>query len=209
MSNLLDLIQSQMDDKLVGQLTRQLGVNDRQQASTAVNGVVSTLVSALAKNATNPKQASGLYNAIERDHDGSILDNLQDYLTGNFQPKPEQQRALNGQGILKHLLGDKQNDAASMLSQQTGLDSSKVMDLMTRMAPVVMGLLGKQKREQGLDVGGLAGLLTNTVNQQKSSGNTFVDLATSFLDKDGDGSALDDVAGMVGKGLLSRLFGRK
>ena len=96
-----------------------------------------------------------------------------------------------------------------MLSQQTGLDSSKVMDLMSRMAPVVMGLLGKQKREQGLDMGGLAGLLTNTVSQQKSSGNSFIDMATSFLDKDGDGSALDDVAGMVGKGLFSRLFGRK
>ncbi|GAB4251520.1 MAG: DUF937 domain-containing protein [Saprospiraceae bacterium] len=209
MSNLLDLIQSQLDDNLVGQLSNQLGVNDRQQASTAVNGVVSTLVSALAKNAATPERAAGLYNAIERDHDGSILDNLQDYLTGNLQPKPEQQRALNGQGILKHLLGDKQNDAASMLSQQTGLDSSKVMDLMSRMAPVVMGLLGKQKREQGLDMGGLAGLLTNTVSQQKSSGNSFIDMATSFLDKDGDGSALDDVAGMVGKGLFSRLFGRK
>lgn len=209
MPNLLDLIQSQMDDNLVGQLTNQLGVNDNKQTSSAMQGVMSTLVSALAKNAANPERANGLFNALEKDHDGSILDNLQDYISGNFQPKPEQQRALNGQGILKHLLGDRQNDAASMLSKQTGMDSSKVMDLMARMAPVVMGLLGKQKREQGLDIGGLTGLLTNTVSQQKSSGNTFIDMATNFLDKDGDGSALDDVAGMVGKSLFSRLFGRK
>ena len=209
MSNLLDLIQSQLDDKVVGQLSNQLGVNDPRQASTAVQGVVSTLVSALAKNAATPEKAEGLYKAIEKDHDGSILDNLQDYLTGKMQPKPEQQRALNGQGIVKHLLGEKQTAAASMISEQTGLDSSKVMDLMTRMAPVVMGLLGKQKKEQGLDMSGLAGLLTNTVSQQKSSGNSFMDMATNFLDKDGDGSALDDVAGMVGKGLFSRFFGRK
>lgn len=209
MSNLLNLIQSQLDDNVVDQLSSQLGLKDRQQASAAVNGVVSTLVSALAKNAANPERANGLYNAIERDHDGSLFDNLQDYLIGNFQPKPEQQRALNGQGILKHLLGDKQQDAASMLSQQTGLDVSKVQDLMARFAPAVMGLLGKQKREQGLDLSGLTELLFNTVNQQKSSGNTFMDMASRFLDKDGDGSALDDVAGMVGKGILSRLFGKR
>jgi hypothetical protein len=32
-------------------------------------------------------------------------------------------------------------------------------------------------------------------------------MANRFLDKDGDGSALDDVAGMVGKNLLGKLFG--
>ncbi len=209
MPNLFDLIQSQMDDNLVDQLSTQLGINDRQQATTAVQGVVSTLFSALAKNASTPDKATGLYQAIERDHDGSIVDQLQDYLTGRLQPGPEQQRALNGQGILQHLLGEKQHDAVHILSQQTGLDSNKIMDLMARMAPVVMGLLGKQKREQGLDPGGLAGLLTNTVNEQKSSGNTFIDMATNFLDKDGDGSALDDVAGMVGRGLLGHLFGKR
>ncbi len=36
-----------------------------------------------------------------------------------------------------------------------------------------------------------------------------MDMATRFLDKDGDGSMMDDVAGMVGKGLLSKLFGGK
>ena len=80
---------------------------------------------------------------------------------------------------------------------------------MMTLAPIVMGMLGKQKRQQGLDIGGLAGLLSNSVNQQRSSGNPMLDMANRFLDQDGDGSALDDVASMVGKGLLGKLFGRK
>lgn len=209
MANLVELLQGQLNDNLLGQLSNQLGTKNTQQTNNAIQGVMSTLMGALARNANTPEKASGLFQAVERDHDGSIFDNLQDYLAGNFQTKPEQQRAANGEGILNHLLGERKSEAASMLSKQTGIESGQITQLMARMAPVVMGLLGKQKREQGLDIGGLAGLLTNTVNQQKGSGNAFMDMATRFLDKDGDGSALDDVAGMVGKGLLSRLFGRK
>ncbi len=169
---------------------------------------MSTLVSALAKNAASPEGVSGLANALDRDHDGSILDNLTGLLGGKEKPRPEQERALNGTGIVKHLLGDRQNGAVDMISKMSGLDSGKTGNLMSMLAPVVMGMLGKQKREQGLDLGGLSGLLSGTVTQQKSSGNPLMDMATSFLDKDGDGSALDDVAGMVGKGLLGKLFGR-
>ncbi len=207
MSNLLDLLQGQLDDNLIGQLSQQLGGADRQTTQKAAQGAMSTLISALAKNAMNPQKAPGLVNALEKDHDGSILDNISNLIGGNVAP--QQARAANGAGIIKHLLGDQQSGAVDMVSKMSGLDSSKTSNLMATLAPIVMGMLGQQKRQQGLDISGIAGLLSNTVNQQRSSGNPLMDMATRFLDKDGDGSALDDVAGMVGKGLLGRLFGRK
>ncbi|MFQ5447369.1 MAG: DUF937 domain-containing protein [Saprospiraceae bacterium] len=209
MANLLDLLQNQLDDDLVDNLSQKLGGVDKKQTATAAQGVMSTLVSALAKNAASPEGVSGLANALDRDHDGSILDNLTDLLGGKAQPRPEQARALNGNGIVKHMLGDRQNGAIDMISKVSGLDSGKTGNLMSMLAPVVMGILGKQKRGQGLDTGGLAGLLSGTVSEQKKSGNPLMDMATNFLDKDGGGSALDDVAGMLGKGLFSKFFGRK
>jgi hypothetical protein len=116
---------------------------------------------------------------------------------------------LNGAGILNHLLGERQSGAVDMISKMSGLDSSQTGNLMTMLAPMVMGMLGKQKQQQGLDVSGLAGMLTHTVTSQKQSNNPLMNLATNFLDKDGDGSILDDVAGMVGKNLLGSLFGGK
>ena len=207
MSNLLDLLQGQLSDNLVGQLSNQLGGADRQQTATAAQGVMSTLVSALAKNAMDPQKAPGLANALDTDHDGGILENLSGLLGGNVPP--QQARAANGAGIIKHLLGPQQSGAVDMISKMSGLDSGKTGNLMTMLAPVVMGMLGQQKKQQGLDIGGIAGLLSNTVNTQRTSGNPLMDMATRFLDKDGDGSALDDVAGMVGKGLLGKLFGGK
>ena len=209
MANLLDLLQGQLSGNMIDQLSNQLGGAGKKQTAAAARGVMSTLVSALAKNAASPEGVSGLANALDRDHDGSNLDNLTGLFGGNAQPLPEQARALDGPGIVNHLPGDRQTGAIDMISKVSGLDASRTGSLMSMLAPVVMGMPGKQKREQGLDPGGLSGLLSGTVTQQKSSGNPLMDMATKFLDKDGDGSALDDVAGMVGKSLFSKFFGRK
>ncbi len=201
-----------MGDNVVDQLSNQIGGADRAQTATAAQSIVSTLLAGLAKNASTPEGAASLNNALERDHDGSLLDNLMGMLGGGGQaaaPAPEQSRALNGAGILNHILGPNQSGAIDMISKMSGLDSSKTGNLMTTLAPMVMSMLGQQKKQQGLDVAGIAGLLTNSVGQQKQAGNPLMDMATRFLDKDGDGSVMDDVAGMVGKGLLSKLFGGK
>ncbi len=207
MGNLFDLLHGQMDENVIDQLSNRIGGADRAQTATAAQGIVSTLLSGLAKNASTPEGAASLNNALERDHDGGLLSNLMGLIGG--QVAPEQSRAANGSGILNHILGDRQGGAIDMISKMSGLDSGKTGDLMTTLAPMVMSLLGQQKRQQGLDGEGIAGLLTNSVGQQRDAGNPLMNMATRFLDKDGDGSIMDDVAGMVGKSLLSNLFGRK
>jgi hypothetical protein len=193
--DLMNLLQGQISDNLVNFLGNQAGVDDPQKTAVATQGIVSTLISALAKNASTPEGAQSLNNALERDHDGSILDNLVGAFTGTAQPS--QPKALDGAGILWHLLGDKQNNAAQMIGQTSGLDSGKVLNLMTMLAPIVMGMLGKTKQQNGLDVGSIASLLMNTRNNQANQ-NPMMNIAMQFLDRDGDGSVLDDLAGMVG-----------
>ncbi|MBL7792890.1 MAG: DUF937 domain-containing protein, partial [Saprospiraceae bacterium] len=147
--NLIDLLQGQLSGGLVDQLSQQIGGADREQTATAAQGIITTLVSQLARNASTPEGAQSLNNALERDHDGSLLDNLSDVLTGNVQP--QNQSTVNGLGILKHVLGDRQGGVANMVSQMSGLESGKTMQLMGLLAPVVMGMLGKAKNQNGLD----------------------------------------------------------
>jgi len=201
--NLIDLLQGQLSGGLVDQLSQQIGGADREQTATAAQGIITTLVSQLARNASTPEGAQSLNNALERDHDGSLLDNLSDVLTGNVQP--QNQSTVNGLGILKHVLGDRQGGVANMVSQMSGLESGKTMQLMGLLAPVVMGMLGKAKNQNGLDIGGIANLLNGTVSQQQQTGNPTVNMISRFLDADGDGSALDDIANM-GMKILGGLF---
>lgn len=200
--NIMDMLQGQLSGGLVDQLSQQIGGADREQTATAASGIVTTLISALARNASSEDGAAALSNALDRDHDGGILDNLMGMLSGNVQPQNE--RAANGTGILNHILGDRQGGVSNMVSQMSGLNNNQTSQLMTMLAPVVMGMLGKTKRENGLDVGGLASLLNGTVSQQQNSNPTMA-LVTSFLDSDGDGSIMDDVANM-GMKFLGGLF---
>ena len=207
MGNLFDLLHGQLDENVVSHLSNQIGGASHEQTATATQGIISTLLSGLAKNASTPEGAVSLNNALERDHDGGLLGNLMGLFGG--QVAPEQARAANGAGILNHILGPQQSGAIEMISKTSGLNSDQTGNLMSMLAPMVMSMLGQQKKQQGLDVSGLAGLLTNSVGQQQQAGNPLMDMATRFLDKDGDGSMMDDVAGMVGKSLLSNLFGKK
>lgn len=201
----MDILQGSLSSGMVEQLSQQLGGADKQQTAAAASGIVTTLMGALAKNASSTEGAQALNNALERDHDGSILDDVMGMLTGNTQTNNSSM--LNGAGILNHVLGNKQSGAIDMISKLSGLDSSKTGSLMTMLAPVIMGALGKTKQQQGLDVAGITSLLSGTVSAQKQQ-NPTMNLVTSFLDADGDGSIVDDVANM-GMKILGGFFGRK
>ncbi len=204
--DLMDMIQSQVSDQLIGQLTSQLGGNVRpEQTAAATSGILATLMGAMAKNASTPDGASALNNALERDHDGSILDDVMGMVTG--QTAPSNQRATNGAGILGHILGNRQGGAVDMISKMSGLDQNNTGQLMTMLAPMLMGMLGKTKRQNNLDAGSLTDLLAGASQRQRQQAPA-TSLIESFLDADKDGSIADDVAG-IGMKILGGLFRRK
>lgn len=203
MANLIDLIKGQLTDSVMDQISGKLGA-DRQQTDVATDNILATLIEGLANNTQDEKSAAGLANALEKDHDGSLLDNLHDLIDGKAQQTNP--RAANGAGILKHILGGNQSNIVDVISGLSGLGASKTGNLMTMLAPVVLQMLGKQKRQQNLDTGGLANILAGTLNQtRQTQGGASGGLLKSLLDRDGDGSIVDDVAGMV----IGKLFGRK
>ena len=197
--DLIDLLQSQISGNVLDQLTNQIG-GQKEETEVATSGIISMLTAALAKNAASPGGASALANALDSDHDGSILDNIGDLLGGNLTNN----RAANGAGILKHVLGGNQGNAIEAISKMSGLSGDKTGNLMTMLAPIVLGMLGKQKRQNNMDQSGLSDMLSRSVksasNQRQEMG-----LLGKLLDRDGDGSVMDDIAGM-GMKTLGNLF---
>jgi hypothetical protein len=130
-------------------------------------------------------------------------------LSGQNQQASNASRMLNGSGILSHLLGGKQNGAINIISKMSGLDNQKTGNLMTMLAPILMGALGKTKRQQGLNAGDIFNLLNGSLSAQKqSTGNQTMDMISRFIDQDGDGDITDD-AMRIGGSLLKSFFRRK
>ena len=74
------------------------------------------------------------------------------------------------------------------------------MKMLQMLAPIVLGALGQQKKENNLDAGGLNALtsmLSGTLGgNEKASG--IMGLVTNMLDANKDGNVVDDIMGMVG-----------
>ena len=197
--DLVKVLQSQLSDDMIDRLSNQIG-GSREQTQAAANGAVSTLLAAMAKNVRQPGGAHALAGALARDHDGSILDDAMGYLLGNRQP--QNANTLNGSGILKHVLGQKQESANDMLGKLSGLDKSQIMQLMITLAPLVMGALGKARNTQSRPQG-IGQLLSRSVKSASNKRNEL-GLIGKFLDKDDDGSVMDDLMNMGMKALLKR-----
>jgi hypothetical protein len=200
MANFMDLLQGQLQNGLLDKLSDQMGGGaTSEQTQSATNLAMSTLLGTLTKNASKPQGLQGLFGALDN-HDGSILDNLGGLLGGTAQGKQ-----ADGMGILSHLLdGSNIFNVINMISKGSGLSRNNSMNLLMKLAPVALGLLGKQKKQQQMQPQGLMEYL-NTSQQQVRQKAPQQDLITRILDKDGDGSAMDEIAGM-GMKVLGNLF---
>lgn len=202
----MDLLKGQLNEQLVGQLSQHIGA-DPQQTSSAAEGVFATILGGLANNAASEGGVSSLMAALDRDHDGSILDDLMG-MVGNLANGTATGNATNGLGILGHVLGDRQQTAAEQIGSSNGISAGQAMKLMAILAPIVMNVLGKAKSQGGLDVGSLVGMLTGSAQNAQQGG--FGDLIGSVLGSvlSGNQQQPNSTGGMLGS-VLGSLFGKK
>ena len=195
MSNLMNEVFRHLNDDVIVQLSKQLGAQDPNQVKKAAMGISELLLNAIANNANDSQNGGGLFGAIKKDHDGGILGNLMNVLGG--QQQVQNPSTMNGAGIINHLLGKRQLEAAQVIQQMSGLDIFKSGVLMQLIAPVIMGVVGQKQKSNGLDLGGLAKILTGGVQQQQQQGNgqggQMGGVLGKLLDMDGDGSMMDDL----------------
>lgn len=194
--NLTGILNEALSGGTVSQISQAIGA-DENTTSNAIQAALPALLGGLANNSQSEDGASSLLNALNR-HDGSILDNLGGFIAAAAGGNQD------GAGILGHVFGGQQSNVEQGVSAASGLDMSKVGPLLMMLAPIVLGALGRTNQQQGgLDTGSLAGLLGGAQSQM-SSGSPMLDMISGMLDRDKDGSAVDDILGMAGRMLSGR-----
>lgn len=211
MAGLLDLLNSPMGQQMISGVAGQTNQPENKTADV-LSMAMPLILGAMKKNVkSSPQGAKGLMSALSNKHDGSILDNLGGLFNGGVDDNVMQ----DGAGILGHVFGSKQPQVENALSQKSGMDADTVAQILKIAAPIVMGYLGKQTAQSSVnDSSGMNALLGSMLGGQPQQNQSLI---TTLLDADGDGSILDDVAGMVmGSnkkkgglgGLLGGLFGK-
>ncbi len=194
--DLMDLVNQQLTGPRLTQMSRQLGISE-QQTREALPAALAALTGAMAQNASQPHGAQQLSNALAKDHDGSLLDSLDDFLGGGGAGA----NPGLGASILGHIFGNRRDLVQGNLGRATGLDPQIMARLLSLLAPIVLAYLGRRQRQHQLDPGGLGSVLGQERQRIEQNPQARHGLG-ALLDRDGDGQIMDDLANLAG-GMLS------
>lgn len=190
----MDLLKSVLKQVLAGDNVAQLAEQTNTSESAvkkAIKAGLPAILEGLNQNSNSKSGAESLSNALDK-HDGSILDDIKNGNLSNID-------IAEGSKIINHIFGDKKNAVASQLSKEAGMTKGQTSDLLSTLAPILMGALGQQKKEDDLDASGVSNLTTTIIGSLLSGGsgkNDLLSLVTGLLGgnsgNSGDG-ILDDI----------------
>jgi uncharacterized protein YjeT (DUF2065 family) len=151
--NIVSTISRFLTPELIGKMASMTGL-DRSIAHKATAAAVPAILSGLADVAARPGGARQLATAVA-EQPSDLLSNLVNSLGGTAQ------MADKGTSLLSSLLGGGMSGLlASTVGKFLGIGEGPMRTLMGLLTPVIMGILGREQRAQGLDASGLARMLT-------------------------------------------------
>lgn len=184
--NILDAIVGAQDGAAVRQLGDTFGL-DQAQAASAVAALVPALAGGVQRNIQADGGLGSLIGALASGGHQRYLEDPSTLL----DPTAVQ----DGNGILGHVLGSKDasRQVASQAAARTGLSPDLLKQMLPLVATMVMGALARQ--QGGAASSSMGGMLSRGAG----AGGGLAGGLGSLLDRDGDGSIGDDVAGMLGR----------
>lgn len=189
--DIMELITSQLNNpEALKKLSKSVNADESQVEQLTQLGVP-VLLEALNRNASTPKGAAALADALDNHKDDNVSDLMVFF---------DNVDTADGAKILQHVLSDKNDKVHNTLAKQTGMDTNQVAGLLSQLAPLLLGALGNQKKEQNLDASGVSVLtssLTGMLGQSEKGG--LLGIAIQMLDADKDGSIVDDISNIIGK----------
>jgi Bacterial protein of unknown function (DUF937) len=154
--NLTSVVNQFLTPEVIAQIASFLGL-DRSAAQKAVGAAVPTMLASLSDLVGTPAGVGQLSKLLSQQQ-GSPTDLLRN--------SGADELARTGSAMLSGLLGGKTTDAiAQALGRFAGTGDSGGKSLLGVIGPIVLGALGQQQRDAGLDANGLASLLRSQKDQ--------------------------------------------
>ena len=154
--NLISVVTQFLTPEVIAQIASFLGI-DRSAAQKAAGAAVPSMLASLADLVETPTGASQLSKLLSQQQ-GSPMDLLRN--------SGAQGLAQTGSTMLAGLFGNKTMDTmAQALGRFAGMGEGGGKSLLGMIGPLVLGALGQQQRDAGLDANGLASLLRSQKDQ--------------------------------------------
>lgn len=156
--NILDAVKGFLTPDMIGKAASYLGESD-STISKAVTGLVPAALAGIISKAESPGGASTVFDLAKKAMGSGILDNLGNTFSQAGGGIPD-----SAPGLLSGIFGDKVGGLANTIAQFAGIKGSSAASLLGSIAPLALGLLGKNASENGLSASGLLSMLSSQKN---------------------------------------------
>ena len=174
MASIMDEFMQSLGPEVSGQLSANLGI-ERNTVEQMLPQIAPMILGGLKRQKDNFGGEERVDHILDKYGSADVLDNIGDFFSAQVQNQ-------NADPRLGGLLGDSELQATNALSKQFNIDGGTAMKIIPLLAPIILGFLSKTRDQGGAGSAGIA----------------------SILDRDGDGSILDDVAEMFLQGSTGR-----
>ncbi len=174
MNKIMDEFMRSLGPEVSDQLSANLGI-ESNAVQQMLPQIAPMILGGLKRQKDNYGGQERVDHILNKYGSADVLDNIGDFFSAQVQ-NPDADPRLGG------LLGDSGMQATQALSKQFNIDGSTAMKIIPMLAPIILGFLTKTRDQGGAGSSGLS----------------------AILDRDGDGSILDDVAEMFLQGSSGR-----
>lgn len=174
MASIMDEFMQSLGPEVSDKLSTNLGI-EKNAVEQMLPQLAPMILGGLKRQKDNFGGQERVDHILNKYGSADVLDNIGDFFSAQVQNQ-------NADPRLGGLLGDSGLQATNALSKQFNLDGNTAMKIIPMLAPIILGFLTKTRDQSGAGSAGIA----------------------SILDRDGDGSILDDVAEMFLQGSTGR-----
>jgi outer membrane protein OmpA-like peptidoglycan-associated protein len=154
--NLVELVQGYLTPDIVQKAASFVGESE-PATQKAMNGIVPTVIAALANQASTTGGAEKLSRMLDAGkYDGTALNNLGSLFSGG---ETTQKVVAQGKDTLSSLFGNKTEGIVEQIARFAGLRTGSAASLLALILPLILSLLGRQRSTIGQSPSALASLL--------------------------------------------------
>jgi hypothetical protein len=196
MFNFTDILKKFLNKETVKALAAKIGASDKE-TEWAIETANALVVAFLAKKAATMQQVSTLSVVLDRNKDGAIADDIQDFVTNLAHGKIDTEE---GKEVIEEIFTDHKTEVLQLLCTATGLTANAATTVLMAIAPLVVKAVSEEQQKHKWTMKELGAQLAGVT---KSANNSLSNKLLQIFDKDNNGKITDDFWRSA-KGLFAR-----
>ena len=185
-----DILRTILTKDAVRTIALKIGASDKE-TEWAIETVNALVIAFLAKQTTTLQSTTALSKVLDRNKDGSITDDIQNFVSNLAKGKID---TAEGKEMVEDLFTEHSQEVLQLICIATGLTTGGATTVLMAIAPLVIKAVAEEQQKRGWSFQQLEHKLSSATT---NANHAVTDKVLQLFDKNKDGKIADDICSTV------------